>query len=152
MASSSKEAASGPHGHRVDNQNRESGFGSVYTVPPPPPVTGASNFLNKSPVPFNLDSPSHRDQSSIPSWHHAFPQVNFPEFDGSNPKPWIHRHETFFDVYSVAKHLWVSLATMNLIGSAAFWLQSIQSRLSTISWENWVLLCVLALIGKNKTI
>ncbi|PUZ45979.1 hypothetical protein GQ55_7G007700 [Panicum hallii var. hallii] len=135
VASSSKEAASGPQGHRVENQNWGTGFGTVYTISSPPPVTGANKFPNKPSIPFSLEPPSHRDQSSMPNGHHAFSQLNFPEFDGTNPKLWIRRCETFFDVYSVAKHLWVSLATMNFIGSAAFWLQSIQSRLATFSWE-----------------
>ncbi|KAG2592053.1 hypothetical protein PVAP13_5NG523986 [Panicum virgatum] len=39
MVTTSKEAASGPHGHREESYNRGSGFGVVYTVPHPPPVT-----------------------------------------------------------------------------------------------------------------
>lgn len=66
---------------------------------------------------------------------HAFPPLDSPQFDGSNPKLWIRKCETFFDIYSVAKHYWVGLATMNFIGSAAFWLQSIQSRSAKLSWE-----------------
>lgn len=45
LAATSKEAASGPKGHRVDNHNQGSEFGVVYAIPPPPAIIGAMNHL-----------------------------------------------------------------------------------------------------------
>ncbi|XP_039853819.1 uncharacterized protein LOC120712169 isoform X3 [Panicum virgatum] len=38
LVATSKEAAFGPHGHRVETHNWGSGFGVVYTIPHPSPV------------------------------------------------------------------------------------------------------------------
>ncbi|WVZ99165.1 hypothetical protein U9M48_044502 [Paspalum notatum var. saurae] len=65
------------------------------------------------------------------------PQLCFPQFDGTNPKLWISRCETFFDVYDVGKQFWVKLASMHFVGSAAFWLQSVQASLPSLSWEEF---------------
>ena len=78
---------------------------------------------------------AHRDQSIPPNFHHIFPQLTFPQFDGSNPRLWARRAVTFFDMYYVPKKYWIHLATMNFIGSAAFWLQSIQANLKSLTWE-----------------
>lgn len=73
LVASSMQAASGPNGHRVKNQNWGPGFGMVYAISTPPPVTGAKKFSNPSPVSFDLESPSHHDQSGLSHLHHAFP-------------------------------------------------------------------------------
>jgi len=52
----SKEAAFGPHGHRVETHNWGSGFGVVYTIPHPSPVIGAKQFPNPSSATFDLES------------------------------------------------------------------------------------------------
>lgn len=131
LVTSSKEAASGPHGHHVNNYNRGPGFGVVYTTPPPPPVTGT---IYHSQHPKFGDTQYH-GQDPPPNFSHAFPPIPFPQFDGTNPKLWIRKCETFFDIYSVPKHLQIPLATMNFIGSAGFWLQTMQSKVLSITWE-----------------
>lgn len=52
----SKEAAFGPHGHRVETHNWGSGFGVVYTIPHPSLVIGAKQFPNPSSATFDLES------------------------------------------------------------------------------------------------
>uniref|UniRef100_A0A0A9D9N9 Uncharacterized protein n=1 Tax=Arundo donax TaxID=35708 RepID=A0A0A9D9N9_ARUDO len=70
--------------------------------------------------------------------HAAFsalmPQLSFPQFDGSSPKIWIRRSETFFGLYNIPKELWVKLSTMNFIGSTSFWLQSVESQVVGYQW------------------
>lgn len=104
LVATSKEATSRHDRHRIDNSHRGSGFGMVYTIPPPPPVTGAKITRNCSPILFNLGDVAHSDQSSASQLHAAFPQLNFPHFDGSNPKLWIRHCETLFSIFSLAKH------------------------------------------------
>lgn len=60
----------------------------------------------------------------------TLPNIVFPKFDGLNPRLWVKHYETFFDVYDVDPHLWVSLASMPLVGSATLWLQTLQSTIS----------------------
>jgi hypothetical protein len=62
------------------------------------------------------------------------PKLNFPMFDGENPKPWQSRCEAYFHMYTVDPSVWVQVAYMQFIGPAARWLQSIEFRLSHISW------------------
>lgn len=126
----SKEATSGPKGHRVEEHHRGSGFGVVYTSPDPPPVTGAKNHHQ---FPFNSSDTMHRDRSWQSMLNHAIPPINFPQFEGANPKLWIHRCEAFFDLYNVPKFMWVNLATMNFLGSASFWLHSLQTNLKSLT-------------------
>ena len=62
--------------------------------------------------------------------------ADFPRFNGSNPKIWVKKCESYFDVYAVPTEYWVKLATMNFGGSAAFWMQSIEADLRKCSWED----------------
>jgi hypothetical protein len=67
------------------------------------------------------------------------PNMNFPKFDGTNPKLWKHRCETYFDFYAIRIERWVRLAVMNFEGSATYWVQSMKSRIREMNWES---LCV----------
>lgn len=67
------------------------------------------------------------------------PKLDFPKFDGSNPRLWVKQCETFFDVYAIAPRLWVRYASMNLIGSAALWFQTLQGNSTEITWDAFVL-------------
>jgi hypothetical protein len=37
----------------------------------------------------------------------SMPQMNFPVFDGSNPKLWRNRCETYFEFYVVPSEMWI---------------------------------------------
>lgn len=70
--------------------------------------------------------------------HHS-PDVEFHKFDGSNPRLWITRCETYFDVCQTDPTLWVRLATMCFTGSAASWFQTMKSTITNMSWESFVI-------------
>jgi len=122
--------------------HRGADFGAVYTIAPEPaPVTGATPTLPKStPVLLHTYDSRHCD------WLHyshyppltPFPEVEFHKFDGSNPRLWIKRCETYFDVYQTDPSLWVRLATMRLVGSATLWFQTMPTAISKMSWESFV--------------
>jgi hypothetical protein len=38
---------------------------------------------------------------------------------------WKAKCESYFDVFAIPKEWWVKIATMHFVGSAAFWLQSV---------------------------
>jgi hypothetical protein len=139
--------ADGPSGHHVDQYNRECGFGSVYThthdpvkgtmhpPPPPPPQT-----------PF--DSSVARDQFHSPSSFSAgtklplgkLPKMNFPKFEGENPKLWKSCCESYFEMYEVDTSIWVKVASMHfegpVLGGYSQW-----NRVRTANWSelcSWI--------------
>lgn len=124
----SKEATSGSNGHRVDHQHQGYGSGVVYTTPTLPPVTGA--IVHPHPLLVDVKHYDQSDYNHVPPY---FPPLEFPQFDRSSPKIWIRRYESSFDVYSVPRSMWVNLATMQFIGSASFWLQTVLIEMSIIT-------------------
>lgn len=106
------------------------------TTPEPAPVTGAGKFSNLSPTPFTgfgSVAPSMISQAS--NFSHSVPPLDFPRFDGTNPKIWIRRCENYFDICAIVPEHWVKLALVHFSGSAAFWMQSIEMDLRKCSWN-----------------
>lgn len=129
-----------PQGHRVDPEFREGGFGSVTAV-----VHSPANGTAISP---DLHSLSMNTQFHRFSGHPAYggdsewsmgrlPKLNFPSFDGENPKLWLSRSVDFLEFSKVPPHLWVKLASMHIISPAARWLPSVESKLKSCSWEQF---------------
>jgi hypothetical protein len=61
--------------------------------------------------------------------------MNFPQFDGDNPKLWLSRAVDYFELYEVEEHRWIMVASMNFVVPASRWLQSIQIKLKSCSWK-----------------
>lgn len=68
------------------------------------------------------------------------PEFEFPKFSGTNPKLWIKRCETYFDLYQTDPIKWICLATMKLTGSAALWWQTQPKSSTNMTWESFVTL------------
>ena len=62
------------------------------------------------------------------------PPMDFPQFDGRNPKMWQKKCESFFELYNIPSQNWVKLATLNFIGTADFWLQSVETIVKNVGW------------------
>lgn len=128
--------APGQSRHHQLQDHRSLGVGAV-TSPMPTPVKGAIPYPAYTPPHFRSDPPSGRSVSSVSQGLvSALPQVNFPVFDGSSPKMWKKRCETFFEFYDVPREMWVKLAAMQFDGPASFWLQSIESTIHRMSWDD----------------
>ncbi|XP_035816765.1 uncharacterized protein [Zea mays] len=73
-----------------------------------------------------------------PTWSQGLggnmPPMNFPVFDGSNPKLWKNRCETYFEYYAVPVEMWIRLAIMHFEGPALFWLESMEGRTREMNW------------------
>lgn len=65
------------------------------------------------------------------------PKLHFPIFTGENPKLWQSRSENYFDMYGVDKSIWIRVAAMQFDNAAARWLQSIERKLMSLSWEDF---------------
>jgi hypothetical protein len=64
------------------------------------------------------------------------PQLDFPKFNGTNPKYWVQQCVTYFDLYDIPPENWVKLATINFSGTAAFWMQTVELNLKKCSWDH----------------
>lgn len=121
-------------------------FGSVLTLTHLP-VTGTqiprdSNLQRSSSLPqfgphgsggkFHVES-----ESSAYHSHSRVPKVNFPGFVGENPKLWISHCRDYFDLYHVDSSDWIKILLMHFSEAAARWLQSIEPRLRSLSWDEF---------------
>jgi uncharacterized protein YjaG (DUF416 family) len=61
----------------------------------------------------------------------------FPQLEGDNPKLWLSRARSHFEMYSVHPTIWVCVATRHFTHAAAHWLQSVESEVQNISWESF---------------
>jgi len=76
---------------------------------------------------------SHKE--SLP--HHTLPKMQFPTFDGSNPRIWIDRCDNYFNIYSISENLQVPAAVMHLEGNAAKWWQAYKQNHTVSTWKNF---------------
>lgn len=104
----------------MSHPDRSAGFRVVTTLTPPP-VTCIPPLLQP-----NLSQTTMFQQSDpmMPAYPTqlmaALPQLNFPQFNGHHPKMWKAKCEPYFDVFAIDSTLWVKIATMHFVGSAAF--------------------------------
>lgn len=99
-----------------------------------PPLIGqtstTSGFHTAPPSPKDGDeTTAHGDYIVRPRRH------DFPRFAGEMPLLWIDTCLTYFDMYKVHEHHWVSTATLHLDGHAALWFQSFKRRNRLIAWD-----------------
>lgn len=146
--------ADGPIGRGLPPLSREHGHGVVYTSNHLPadgmfhsPSCNSVEHLPRQFAPEGQEPPYHQ----FPHLHFGgrahgtqfspylgnLPKLNFPTFDGLNPKLWQARCEDYFHMYGVDPLVWIQVATMQFSGPAARWLQSVKPRLATTSWEDF---------------
>lgn len=118
----------------------------------PPLAPGAGTYCNHRTLvsipddpgdPYAMHDYQHRTRP------HATPKMDFPKFDGENPKLWQQECETYFELYQVLPGLRTRYASLNFKGTAALWLRNVQAKGRV---ENWDELCNLVheKFGKNK--
>lgn len=122
-----------PNGHCVDQSHREADHGVVTTMSHLP-VKGA----------YSEPQFSHADRrSSIVSEprgegargnYSKWPKIDFPWFDGENPKLWLKRCEDYFDFCCIEPSMWVRLSSMHFSEPASRWLQSVEKKLKSSTW------------------
>lgn len=143
----SLEAAHGQFRHRSAHPYRRPGARTDEVWTPPP--VGGTNY----PPQFGNIPWSAGGMNSMGNWSQCSgsvaPSMTFPVFDGNNPKLWRQRCETYFDFYSVARGMWIRMAIMNFVGTATFWLQSVENRLGEMSWEEFCG-CLNARFGRDQ--
>ncbi|CAO2144897.1 unnamed protein product [Urochloa humidicola] len=133
LAATSSQAASGHNCQGDGEKHRGSGQGVVTTLVPTP-VKGANAYSEFTPMNFSMKTVMDNLSTASPI-NAAVPQLSFPVFDGSSPKVWKKKCETYFDIYDVPANIWVKIAIMNFQGSADFLLQSLDHHYSEFSWK-----------------
>lgn len=63
------------------------------------------------------------------------PKLEFPRFDGDNPRRWKTRAEKYFHMNSVLESLWIEIFEMHFDGVASLWFQSIEHLVPTLTWS-----------------
>ncbi|XP_026439438.1 uncharacterized protein LOC113341994 [Papaver somniferum] len=79
---------------------------------------------------FNYPQGGH-DSNSV----QRLPKLDFPRFDGENPKRWIQKCDRYFLLNNIRdEHHKVTMAAMHMEGKADKWLTNLQSTRSITSW------------------
>lgn len=145
-------AGSGPEGHRDARLHRGDAPG-ILGIPPPSPGTGIHPLPNpadpRQGVRFEeFRGGTHNDGSR--GTHNPTPKMDFPKFDGENPKLWKTQCENYFEVFHVQPCLRTRFASLNFVQEAALWLQNHEAKVGRV--ENWDEMCSLVLnqFGRNK--
>lgn len=110
-----------PSGHHVATNHRDVG-GGILGSHLPHPVTGTS------PDPNPHESGSGDDGRAFARKPVSLPKMEFPKFDGENPRLWKARCEMYFEVFGVSEHMKTRFAALNFEGPAASWLQTLELR------------------------
>jgi len=129
-----------PNGHHVEQNHREDDFGVVTTLLHPP-VKGAydptTSLPHRARIYAEHSGSRVSNSSGLGSLTGKLPKLNFPSFSGENPKLWLSRCETYFDMYHVESSAWIPVAAMFLTDSAARWFQSVELSLKSASWSDF---------------
>jgi len=105
-------------------------LGPIPGTQPPPNIPQGT--FPVFPLPFTDDSSrpfSHTSRAG------STPKMDFPKFDGTNPRLWREQCEVYFEIYGVSEFMKPRFATLNFVGSAAIWLQSVQLKNRFQTWE-----------------
>jgi hypothetical protein len=63
------------------------------------------------------------------------PKMDFPTFDGTNPRLWRDKCETYFEIFAMSDELKPRFVALNFTDAAAAWLQTVELRGRITSWE-----------------
>jgi hypothetical protein len=61
--------------------------------------------------------------------------MNFPTFDGTNPRLWRDKCESYFEIFGVSDALKPRFAALNFTGVAEAWLQTMELCGRFTSWD-----------------
>ncbi|XP_026383767.1 uncharacterized protein LOC113279283 [Papaver somniferum] len=56
----------------------------------------------------------HNQHHFFPPQHHRVPKLDFPRFDGDNPRGWIQKSERYFHLKNIEEHLKVNIVAIYL--------------------------------------
>lgn len=73
------------------------------------------------------------------TYHHSVPRLDFPRFDGSNPRTWLLKCQNYFKIArDIPEQDRVTMAGLHFEGKAAQWFGYMCQNYSEPSWERFV--------------
>lgn len=67
------------------------------------------------------------------------PKLDFPKFDGSNPRNWIKKCNRYFDLCKIATDQKVNLASLYMIDKAETWVTSYLAVRKFVEWDDFII-------------
>lgn len=67
------------------------------------------------------------------------PKLEFPKFDGTNPRLWIKKCCKYFSLCKISEDQKVDLASLNMIDQAEHWISSYLSIRKNVDWSDFVI-------------
>lgn len=80
--------------------------------------------------------PKTERKDSLP--RQTMPKMQFPTFDGTNPKIWKDKCKAYFDLYQLPEGMWITVATLHFEGNAAKWFLAYKQN---HTFRNWTAFC-----------
>ncbi|XP_074363636.1 uncharacterized protein LOC141704251 [Apium graveolens] len=88
----------------------------------------------------------HRDDDQVivteTSTNRSFkftPKLDFPKFDGSNPRNWIKKCTRYFDLCKIVSDQKVSLASLYMVDKAESWVTSYLAVRKFVEWDDFII-------------
>lgn len=66
------------------------------------------------------------------------PKMTFTRFEGDNPRIWKDKCLEYFTLFDLPPSLWTSMASLNMDGRAAKWLQVYKQKNGLSSWDTFI--------------
>ncbi|XP_026459437.1 uncharacterized protein LOC113360105 [Papaver somniferum] len=114
------------------NLNRDTQAGSSDGVLGPPPNGNPFNSGE------NIIQPHYQYTLEKNQFLQPIPKIEFPKFDGTNPRSWIRKCRNFFLLHNMSDPQMVNIASMYLEGKADIWFQNYQIGKPLITWDDFV--------------
>ena len=105
---------------------------NIFASKKPPPEVGHSKHQKPPPK-----QPKHKDDKDPKLPNHSMPKMQFPKFDGTDPKIWKDNCESYFDLYKLPEGMWVTAARIHLEGNAAKWYQAYKQNHTFKNWSHF---------------
>ena len=70
--------------------------------------------------------------------HLPYPKLEFPTFNGEEPREWSSKSEQYFKIYQIAVVEWVEITTVHLMRKAHRWKEGYLIDKPNLSWEELV--------------
>lgn len=94
---------------------------------------GNTGFVTAPSSPKDADIPNTNGDYVVRPRRH-----DFPRFSGDKPLLWVDLCTTYFEMYRVPEHHWVSSATLHLDGHAALWFQAYKRQHRLLGWNDFM--------------
>ncbi|KAK1598490.1 hypothetical protein QYE76_048258 [Lolium multiflorum] len=84
------------------------------------------------------DGDEHPENTSAGDYVVRPRRHDFPRFSGDKPLLWVDLFLTYFNMYRVPEHNWVSSATLHLEGHAVLWFQAYKRTHRLLNWGDFM--------------